>query len=345
MKTFIALVRDHSGSMSSVQRPAARDYNETVKSVRESAIANNQDAKVSVVELGYGSTQAVRTVQKHVAVTALKPIAEHDYTVSGGGTPLFDAVGDAIDNLLEAPTNGDNDIAYLVIVTTDGAENASRRWSAERLRQQIKLLQSTDKWTFVFRVPPGGATYLRGFGIPEGNIIEWERTEKDVVRTSVATSTGIGTYFAARSAGKTSTQKFYADLSKVSVQQVEQDLIDISAGVMLWPVAKAQDGTMIKPFVETRLGRPMKKGSAFYQLTKSEEVQGYKQLIVRDKTTNAVYGGDSARNLLGLPMTSGTIRLAPGNLGNYDVFVQSTSVNRKLYAGTQVLYFEAAGYR
>jgi hypothetical protein len=71
-------------------------------------------------------------------------------------------------------------------------------------------------------------------------------------------------------------------------------------------------------------------------------VHDYKQIIIRDKKTGAVYSGAEARNLLGLPH-NGNVKIIPGNHGAYDVFVQSTSVNRKLPVGTQVIYWSKVG--
>jgi hypothetical protein len=46
--------------------------------------------------------------------------------------------------------------------------------------------------------------------------------------------------------------------------------------------------------------------------------------------------------MLGLPRV-GDARVRPGDHGKFDVFVQSTSVNRKLSYGTQVMYWENVG--
>jgi len=35
----------------------------------------------------------------------------------------------------------------------------------------------------------------------------------------------------------------------------------------------------------------------------------------------------------------GTIKLAPGDYGNFEIFIQSTSNNRKLLAGTKCVYW------
>ena len=82
-------------------------------------------------------------------------------------------------------------------------------------------------------------------------------------------------------------------------------------------------------------------GSAFYQLTKPERVQGHKAICIREKHSGKVYSGDAARDLLGVPK-GGEIKLYPGKVGNFDVFIQSTSVNRNLLPGTEVLYWPGA---
>jgi hypothetical protein len=45
-----------------------------------------------------------------------------------------------------------------------------------------------------------------------------------------------------------------------------------------------------------------------------------------------------ARELLSLPLHDEDIRLRTAHLEEYAVFIQSTSVNRKLIAGTRLLY-------
>ena len=87
----------------------------------------------------------------------------------------------------------------------------------------------------------------------------------------------------------------------------------------------------------------MLRGAAFYQLCKTEpKVQANKRIAIRDKQSGTVFTGDAARRMLALP-TIGTVRLAPDELGEWDVFIQSTSVNRKLDANTQLLYWKGVG--
>ena len=349
MKNYIGFSRDHSGSMRSIARAAARDYNSKISSIQEAALSQNQDTIVSVVECGYGSTYRVRRDIVNSNVTALKPIAERDYITDGRGTPLWDSVGELIEMFESVPDANDKNVSFLVMAITDGAENASRKYSARSLAEKIRQLQMTDRWTFVFRVPRGQGRYIaQQLGVSEYNIQEWDQTDRGVEVAAKRDAEAFTQYFTSRSMGATSTAKFYANLDEKSFEQAKADMIDISGEVMLWPVADSEHDSMIRDFVEKKLrmvdkNAVMLKGAAFYQLTKTESaVQDYKKIVIRDKKTNALYGGDAARQALGLPKW-GDCRLAPGSHPAFDIFVQSTSVNRKLPANTHCLYWPKVG--
>lgn len=91
----------------------------------------------------------------------------------------------------------------------------------------------------------------------------------------------------------------------------------------------------IDQYVEKVTGQPYIKGSAFYQLCKEVLVQASKQIYIFDRQTQNVYQGVYARALLGIPETN--CKLAPDYNGRFDVFIQSTSLNRKLISGTKLL--------
>lgn len=97
----------------------------------------------------------------------------------------------------------------------------------------------------------------------------------------------------------------------------------------------------IKGFV-TKNGIEFKKGRGFYELSKAETVQQYKEVIMQDKETGEMFTGTQVREELGLQPQSekGGVneRLHKDAAKKFRVFVQSTSVNRKLIAGTTFLY-------
>lgn len=342
-KTRFGLSLDTSGSMRCIAHAAAADYNSTIASIQAASTKENQETLVTVVECGYGRTRKVRSILNGVNVNSIKPMALKDYVADGSGTPLFDSVGALIESFESSPDANNPDVSFLVMIITDGEENASVKYNSRSIAEKIRTLNNTDRWTFVFRVPRGGSRALIQMGISPGNILEWDQTEKGMAVSTAATQEAFTEYFTARSAGIKSTQRFYANLNNVTSKDVETKLTDISSEVLFWPVGQADDGAEIRPFAEKRLnGKAMLKGAAFYQLQKTEKVQDYKQIVIQDKTTNAVYGGNGARQMLGLPFY-GEVKLIPGNCGNFNVFIQSTSINRKVAKGSQVLYWEKAG--
>jgi len=153
---------------------------------------------------------------------------------------------------------------------------------------------------------------------------------------SQAVSTGISSYYTNRSSGQRSVKDFFVtDLSKVAPMTVQKTLEDIRNKVNIWTVPHECE---IRIFCEEKSKQTYKKGNAFYQLMKTETVQSYKQIILIEKGKDAVYAGEDARKILGLP--AGNVKVKPGNHANWDIFVQSTSVNRKLVRGTSVVYLK-----
>ena len=339
-KNYVGFSRDHSVSMRSLASAAAKDYNNTIETIKQLALTEGQDTIVSVVQCGQINGSASVSIEiQNSSVNALVPLNERAYHTQGSGTPLFDSIGALIEMFEATPDANDSTVSFLITAVTDGAENASKKWTAKSLANKIQQLQQTDRWTFAFRVPKGYSQQLINKGIPAGNILEWDTSENGLNIAARSTQAAFTSYYTSLSRGVRSTDKFYANIAHVSHDEVKQKLVDISKEVTLWEV---QLESAIRPFVEEVTKAPMIRGSAFYQLTKTEsEVQDYKQIAIRDRTTGSIYSGVAARQMLKLPI-SGTVKVSPGDHGTYDIYIQSTSVNRKLPAGTKVLIWPSA---
>ena len=85
-------------------------------------------------------------------------------------------------------------------------------------------------------------------------------------------------------------------------------------------------------------GLIFKTGRGFYEFTKRETIQGKKEIIILDKETGDMYQGAAAREVLDLPVGVSVDIKPTFDRDRYTVFVQSTSVNRKLIGGTTFLY-------
>ncbi|MFO0846445.1 MAG: WGR domain-containing protein [Gemmataceae bacterium] len=114
----------------------------------------------------------------------------------------------------------------------------------------------------------------------------------------------------------------------------EADLHAVPPG--RFQVLEVDGDTPLKQFVQAN-GLTFKVGRGFYEFTKTETIQGYKEVILMDRATGDFFEGEKARELLGLPLGE-TARIRPTDLEKYAVFVQSTSANRLLKGGTRFLY-------
>lgn len=346
MKTYVGIVRDHSGSMFDLANYAKEDFNLMLNQIKQNSNTKNKNF-VSVVECGvYGNDSKYHQVNLSEELVPVEKISDMKTYKIVGGTPLYDSVGCLIEHLEKVKRIGKKD-AFLVNVITDGQELHSRVWgnqfNSEMLSNKIKELESTGRWTFVFRVPHGYKKKItKALNLSENNVIEWEQTESGFKNVSVATSIGTQSYFDLRSSGATQTRSFFKpDLSHVNDKQLKATLVDVKKEVKFWNV-KLNDPNIIRDFCEEKSKASFLKGAAFYQLVKKETVQAKKQLAIRNKKTGAVYIGDAARDVMGLPKNT-EIKVAPGEHGEYDVYVQSTSVNRKLPIGTNILYWSNIG--
>jgi hypothetical protein len=338
-KTYLGIVRDHSGSMSSIAKAAMRDYNNTLAATQAAATQHGIKTIATVVRCG-GGWQVEEP--RHTDVQRLQPLTS--YPVPGHNTPLFSSVNELIEIFKRVPDFNDPEVTFVILATTDGQNNAGMRGTD--LAREIKALNATDRWTFAFRVPKGDARALVQLGIDAGNILEWDQTERGMAAASQANETAMSDFYANRAAGVKSTKTFYTSAANLTEAEVKAVLGDISSEVQLFPVAAKEDGVQIRDFVENRLGgQPMAKGAAFYQLVKTEDkIQDYKLVAIRDKETGAVYCGAEARDLIGLPRV-GDVRVRPDTAGKFNVFIQSTSVNRKVNAGTQLMYWPNVGVK
>ena len=107
-------------------------------------------------------------------------------------------------------------------------------------------------------------------------------------------------------------------MSHVSSADVRSALDDISRECQVWTVWREE---RIDDFCSKMSGRPYIKGAAFYQLVKTEKaVQDYKQILIMERGKSAIYSGDAARQMLGLP--DHNVKLIPGDHANFEIFVQ-----------------------
>jgi hypothetical protein len=345
MKNYVFFVNDHSGSMSSKAHSAMADYNAHIKAVRESATAEMQDTVVSVFGVGMAhgavSGRQGHGVKRQITISnphVLQPIT---YWPVMGGSPLFDGIGMAIEFAQSLPDINDPNVSVLIMTTTDGEEEHSEVFQTEKLRTLIQKATATGRFTLTFRIPKNntrGRNTILNLGISVDNISEWDNSASGLAASTQASTQAVSNYYRSRSTGLKSSSSFYANASAVNLAVLE----DISKKVSLYVVPQEDNGIEIRPFI-LRHRMDYLKGAAFYQLSKTEaKVSHSKQVLVREQTTGKIYAGAQARGMIGLP-TNANARVHPGDHKNFDIFIQSESVNRKLVGGSGVVYWKEIG--
>jgi len=324
-KNHVILVVDKSGSMSGLENQVVQQFNSILSGLSENAKKFNQRTEVTQYQFGSSVTQVYQSQN----VERVKN--NFQYSARESSTRLFDGVSEAIRWAKTHPDYLDEDTSFLVLVLTDGYENASFV-RADQLNREIQEVTKTGRWTLTFQVPHGNASQITRFGISPENVREWEQTVKGLDTVRQTTVAGFQNFYNSRSLGQKSINNFYVQPNLVNKTKQIKKLDDVSKEYTLLEVSKEQQ---IRPFVENKTGN-FYLGCAYYLLTKKETVQPQKDVLLYDKVTKKIYGGDQARDIIGLPKGANA-KVEPYLHANYDIFLQSTSVNRILPRGTKVL--------
>lgn len=321
----VVLVLDASYSMGGLESELIKVADGQIEYLARRSKELDQETRVSV----YDFADDVRCLIYDKDVLRLPSISTL-YNLHGN-TALLDATDKAVDDLSQTATlYGDH--AFLVWVLTDGQENRSRKTTALKLAAKLRSLP--ENWTVGVLVPDQrGVFEAKGFGFPADNIAVWNANNAaGVAEVGETIRQATDNFMVARAKGVRGTKSIFSTgLDAVNAKTVHATLTPLTDSFVLIPVSFAEE---IRQRVE-RAGRLYTKGKAFYQLTKTEDIQATKKIAVRERSTGKIYTGPDARKLIGLPDRE--VRVKPDHNPEYDIFVQSTSVNRKLVPNTQVL--------
>jgi len=253
------------------------------------------------------------------------------YYKAYGNTALIDGTVQAIDDLKQTPElYGDH--AFLIYSLTDGGENASQN-SSSTLANKIGNLP--ENWTLAALVPnQQGVFEAKRAGFPADNCSVWDtRAPRGIESAGSTIQKTTDVFMTNRSKGIRGTKTLFKMNVNVSSSTVRNNLDELPrSSYIVIRISKKEE---IRDCVENFTGKKYVRGSAYYQLTQPELIQSNKLICIKDKNTNKVYTGDAARDLLKLPYTNA--RVTPGNLKNFDIFVQSNSYNRDTDTGTTLI--------
>ena len=142
--TELVFIIDRSGSMGGFREDTIGGINSTIE--KQKAVEG--EVLVSTVLFN----QESEVVHDRVDMKEIRPMTLEDYRVYGM-TALLDAIGDAIHhigNVHKYAREEDVPEHTIFVITTDGMENSSRRYSAERVKEMIKRQTEKYGWEFIF---------------------------------------------------------------------------------------------------------------------------------------------------------------------------------------------------
>ena len=142
--TELVFILDRSGSMAGLEADTIGGFNSMIAKQKKEA----GEALVSTVLFDNDSA----VIHDRLPLEKVPPMTEKDY-FTRGCTALLDAVGGAIHhigNVHKYARREDVPEKTLFIITTDGYENASRRYSYETVHRMIERQKEKYGWEFLF---------------------------------------------------------------------------------------------------------------------------------------------------------------------------------------------------
>lgn len=142
--TELVFILDRSGSMSGLESDTIGGFNSMIEKQKK------QDGECYVSTVLFDDASEV--LHDRVKLANIQKMTDNDYTVRGC-TALIDALGDAIrhiGNIHKYARTEDVPEHTMFVITTDGQENASHRYTSEQVKKMIETQKEKFGWEFLF---------------------------------------------------------------------------------------------------------------------------------------------------------------------------------------------------
>ncbi|MCK9437964.1 MAG: VWA domain-containing protein [Synergistaceae bacterium] len=141
----IIFVIDESGSMQGTESDVIGGFNNFIEKQK-----TEHQGKITVTLYKFNSYWS--RILNDLSIEEIRPLTNGDYT-PGGLTALYDTIGNAI-------TDIENQVKYskrehmasmvMMVIITDGQENASKEYDARKVKQMIQELEKSENWQFIY---------------------------------------------------------------------------------------------------------------------------------------------------------------------------------------------------
>ncbi|MDR1623190.1 MAG: VWA domain-containing protein [Synergistaceae bacterium] len=142
--TELVFILDRSGSMGGLESDTIGGFNSMLDKQR----LESGDCRLTTVLFDH----EYEVLHDRIDLKAVSPMTEEEYFVRGS-TALLDAVGKTIhkiDSVQERTAEEYRAEKVLFIITTDGMENASRKYTYEKIKSMVERRREKCGWEFIF---------------------------------------------------------------------------------------------------------------------------------------------------------------------------------------------------
>jgi uncharacterized protein YegL len=181
--TEIVCVVDRSGSMANMREEAKNGFNDFLKKQKE--VPGEANLTLVLFDHEYIVMHDGKPLQ------SVEELTDKTY-VPRGTTALWDAIGRAVTTVgerLDKTPEHEKAEKVIVVILTDGYENASQEYSGQRIRGMIDLQRKSYSWEFVFLAANQDAVATaQSMNIPKAAAMNFAPTGEGVKRAYACSS-------------------------------------------------------------------------------------------------------------------------------------------------------------
>ena len=142
--TELVFILDRSGSMGGLESDTIGGFNSMIEKQKK------EEGEALVTTILFDNE--IETLHDRVPLSKIEKMTDKDYFVRGC-TALIDAIGYSVEHIAEIHKYArEEDVPEhtMFVITTDGMENASRKYTSDQVKKMIERKKEADKWEFLF---------------------------------------------------------------------------------------------------------------------------------------------------------------------------------------------------
>jgi hypothetical protein len=178
-QTEIVVILDRSGSMSSIGKSTVEGFNTFLNEQKNS----EGEAFLTLVQFD----DRYEVSYKSTPINEVNPLILNETFVPRGSTALLDSIGKTIEEL-------ETERDVILVIITDGFENASRTYKKEAIMKMIEAKEN-EGWNVLFLAANQDAISSgASIGVKGGKAMSWGTDEISIGNTYSNLSANIGSY-------------------------------------------------------------------------------------------------------------------------------------------------------